>query len=378
MSGNQLERVNRIIIDLGLSQTEFARRIGLDASKLSKSLSGKRRFSSLEYAEIAAIGNRTVDWILNGTEPRAFRFQHRTALADTTDVDAAGRELVSLIAERFEGLHFLRDLEPVSTLPSWPQSGVYVREANGMAEKVLRALDVPLVGLSQEGVINAIEVAFDVHVVVIDLPEGSDGLSFSDGDFRIIVLATSSSAARQRFTLLHELAHVLFGDAENSLIEEAIWTAGVDKTYEDKRADAFAAAVLMPRPIIDKIVDGRRIEEAFPELAWKLCVSPLSLSWRLLNLRLIDKDARRKLGQLTSLGVARNLDKASDVLALNTEAQEPRPARQLARAYVDAYFDGLVGLKPVAQVLGKPVNEVAMALDSTSESLDDEDWRAGN
>ena len=47
------DRVLSLIEASGLSRRAFAQEIGLDDSKLSKSLSGARRFSSLDLARIA-------------------------------------------------------------------------------------------------------------------------------------------------------------------------------------------------------------------------------------------------------------------------------------------------------------------------------------
>ena len=47
------DRVLSLIEASGLSRRAFAQDIGLDDSKLSKSLSGARRFSSLDLARIA-------------------------------------------------------------------------------------------------------------------------------------------------------------------------------------------------------------------------------------------------------------------------------------------------------------------------------------
>ena len=62
------ERVRELIAQSGSSQGEFAARIGLDNSKLSKSLGGARRFSSLDLARIAASSHVSVDWLLTGQE----------------------------------------------------------------------------------------------------------------------------------------------------------------------------------------------------------------------------------------------------------------------------------------------------------------------
>jgi transcriptional regulator with XRE-family HTH domain len=58
-----------LIAASGLTQRDYAERIGLDATKLSKSLTGGRRFTSLELARISELANFTVDWLITGAEP---------------------------------------------------------------------------------------------------------------------------------------------------------------------------------------------------------------------------------------------------------------------------------------------------------------------
>ncbi|MFB9649530.1 hypothetical protein [Curtobacterium pusillum] len=58
-----------MIAESSLGRAEFAAAIGIDSTKPSKSLSGRRRFSSLELARVAHVGRRSVDWLITG---RAF------------------------------------------------------------------------------------------------------------------------------------------------------------------------------------------------------------------------------------------------------------------------------------------------------------------
>ncbi|MGJ7908530.1 TetR family transcriptional regulator C-terminal domain-containing protein [Actinopolyspora sp. H202] len=62
------DRVRKVLRDNPLSQRAFAERIGLDATKLSKSLSGTRRFTPSELTRIAETGNVTVNWLINGSD----------------------------------------------------------------------------------------------------------------------------------------------------------------------------------------------------------------------------------------------------------------------------------------------------------------------
>ncbi|MEU6131586.1 TetR family transcriptional regulator C-terminal domain-containing protein [Saccharopolyspora sp. NPDC047091] len=61
-------RVREVVAAHPGSHREFADRIGLDASKLSKSLSGVRRFTPVELTRIAELGQVTVNWLINGQD----------------------------------------------------------------------------------------------------------------------------------------------------------------------------------------------------------------------------------------------------------------------------------------------------------------------
>ncbi|MEU5371974.1 TetR/AcrR family transcriptional regulator [Streptomyces sp. NPDC005951] len=76
-------RVRQVIEAAGVSAREFARRIVIDPSKLSRSLNGTRRFTAAELARIADIGAVDVGWLLGSAAG--------AAVGADTDTDAAGR-----------------------------------------------------------------------------------------------------------------------------------------------------------------------------------------------------------------------------------------------------------------------------------------------
>ncbi|WP_037295608.1 TetR/AcrR family transcriptional regulator [Saccharomonospora azurea] len=61
-------RVRSLLHSRPGAQREFAAAIGMDESKLSKSLSGTRRFSPHELVRIAEYSGVTVNWLLNGRD----------------------------------------------------------------------------------------------------------------------------------------------------------------------------------------------------------------------------------------------------------------------------------------------------------------------
>ncbi|MFF1374817.1 TetR family transcriptional regulator C-terminal domain-containing protein [Streptomyces sp. NPDC058308] len=102
------DRVRKVIADAGVTQREFARRIVMDPSKLSRSLGGTRRFTAAELARIADTGGVDAGWLLGaaarGQEPAARR--ERAAPPEGGRPLQIVRETVRLIAER--GFHAVR------------------------------------------------------------------------------------------------------------------------------------------------------------------------------------------------------------------------------------------------------------------------------
>jgi Zn-dependent peptidase ImmA (M78 family) len=97
---------------------------------------------------------------------------------------------------------------------------------------------------------------------------------------------------RRHFDVAHELFHALTWDAltpewrENLEVKPSRRYARVEKL-----ADNFAAALLMPRASLTKLIDPARFEDAqhLAEVARELQVSTKALAFRLFNAGMIDK-----------------------------------------------------------------------------------------
>ncbi|GHB23439.1 TetR/AcrR family transcriptional regulator [Streptomyces chryseus] len=111
--GEVAARVRKVIATAGVSQREFARRNVMDPSKLSRSLSGTRRFTVAELARIADTTDVDAAWLLGTrTEAAARPSAVRRDRASAAGAPQGGRplqivrETVRLIAER--GFHAVR------------------------------------------------------------------------------------------------------------------------------------------------------------------------------------------------------------------------------------------------------------------------------
>jgi AcrR family transcriptional regulator len=99
-------RVREVITAAGVSQREFARRIVMDPSKLSRSLSGTRRFTAAELARIADEGQVDAGRLLGARHRPPARPASGTVPVEGGRPSQIVRETVRLIAER--GFHAVR------------------------------------------------------------------------------------------------------------------------------------------------------------------------------------------------------------------------------------------------------------------------------
>lgn len=119
----------------------------------------------------------------------------------------------------------------------------------------------------------------------------------------VIGVNSEHSDSRQRFTIAHEIGHLLLHGDEEFHIDEKLPLARRDQVSSkavDPReieANQFAAELLMPEFLVRKSVktlikeDGDvTVEDAIEDLARTYSVSAVAMTHRLTNLRIISTD----------------------------------------------------------------------------------------
>lgn len=345
------ERIRSRMAIREMSQRELARSVALDDAKMSKSLNGLRRFSSLELALVAQALETSVDWLLTGAEPKKWRFAARVADA-AADATSVARPLVESLSEAHDGLAALGSAWSAPVLEQRGTTGSDGEQARAEAELAVDRLGRPIRDLDTPTLISVVEKALGINVVVTELPAACDGIAYEDGEFRVVVLAQSESAERQRWTLAHEVGHILAGDARDAIVEETIGgTIGAAKISEG-RADSFAACFLMPRSEIDACLGARSAVSAFDELVWSFCVSPRAMAWRLFHEGMMTAGERDQLRGGTSRETASRLRSMAEFALRSQIACQPRAPWALVERYLDLHAEGLATLRPVAKLLG--------------------------
>ncbi|WP_042375941.1 helix-turn-helix domain-containing protein [Streptacidiphilus melanogenes] len=346
-------RVREVIRAAGMSQAAFAARAGITPDKLSKSLGGVRRFSSLDLALIAETAEVSVDWLLTGR-------QHAPAgVAARGDAVAHGRSLTES-AERFTAAYDVLELlgraPALPELPTLSRGGPDEQGESLAAEahaRVPAAAGAEAALLPTGDLLSVLEHAFGVDFAVTELPAAVDGFAWQEDGFRLALARRDERWTRQRFTLAHELGHLLAGDAAEPLAESPV-APGRQAEPDEVRANAFAAALLMPGPEVRAaaaVLD-------FAELVVRFRVSPSALAARLRRLGLVDAAEHARLRRRTTAECHLAAGAMDAYLREAALAAAERPPARLADGLWSAFEAGETTLRPLAALLGMEPREL--------------------
>jgi Zn-dependent peptidase ImmA (M78 family)/transcriptional regulator with XRE-family HTH domain len=353
------DRVRATVTELGLSSRQFAERIGLDEDKLSKSLKGIRRFSPLELASISEVSGKSTDWYLTGVEPRQMGIAARADASAASAIEDIGASLAGRFANAQDVLLGLGRGRIPPALPNVLRTSRFVGEGQAMAKWATGLIsEDALLGDSREFVM-ALEEAFFVDVATVnELPEGCDGLSFQDDSFRLILLSATTNWTRKRFTLAHELGHILWGDARHKILTESV-SPGAETDYLEKRANAFAGAFLMSDSSIEATVGDQAVDEhLFHELVMRYKVSPSAMAARLVQLGQITRNSADTFKRLSTQQSAAALDRVVESVTESAHASIVMPPSAMLLQFIGAYIAREVGAKPLVALTGLSAKEI--------------------
>lgn len=122
------------------------------------------------------------------------------------------------------------------------------------------------------------------------------GLLFRDDERRVIGVNSRESRLRQRFTIAHELGHLLLHRGRPLIVEKLVLmnarsTKNVASASEEREANRFAASLLMPARLVQEhakhlIGDQSPVSDRWlvEQLAKHFQVSAQAMEYRLVNL----------------------------------------------------------------------------------------------
>jgi Zn-dependent peptidase ImmA (M78 family)/transcriptional regulator with XRE-family HTH domain len=337
----------------GLSQQRLAEAISMHPTALSKALSERRRFSSAEVARIAGVLATSVDELIGSAEIDGVRIAARaqpqvsSALRDATSRVRQFLDVDALLTENgFDAATTPFPLvTPVGRAAKQGEAlAVRTREWAGIGDDDIEEL----AGFCEKDLL--------IDVAVEPLPQGLDGLSVCQGDYRLALISSSIPATRQRYTLAHEIGHIVAGDGDGMVIDENVF--GI-RTDAETRANAFAAAFLMPVGSLRRMLAEERSEErAIARMLLSFKVSLDALAFRLHNVGLVDAAGRDRIRALSGRRPALVSRASTEYYRqLQDHAHRRLPALLLTRA-LDAYGSGAVRVRDLSVLTG--ISEMAL------------------
>lgn len=307
----------------GLKQQDVAQYLGVSRPTVAQMELGNRAVTSLELDRLARLYGRDVQDLLAAEfrpeDALVVLFRSQAELADPVEAMEPlrkcldlGREITNL--ERAIGI----DREGAA-LPEYGLPVPRTRwEAIQHGERVSLA-ERRRLGMGTGPLPNVAELleSHGVRTAQVTLPDNVSGLTVVAPDVGALVVANLEHAfARRRFSFAHEYCHVLLDRARKAAISRAEERDSVLEV----RANAFAAAFLMPAEGVQEFVEGlakgrpsRLRAEVFDEqealhaggrpepgsqsiqiydlvlLAHHFNVSRISALYRLKNLRLVNQ-----------------------------------------------------------------------------------------
>src|SRR5205807_8592593 len=127
---------------------------------------------------------------------------------------------------------------------------------------------------------------------------GISGMLFRDARRKVIGVNSFHAPTRQRFTIAHELGHLLLHETRSMIVDTHVYrrdeVSSMGTQKEEREANAFAAELLMPADFVERACD--EIAGALPtitvnqlvgNLASRFQVSQQAMEIRLGNLQIL-------------------------------------------------------------------------------------------
>lgn len=213
--------------------------------------------------------------------------------------------------------------------------------------------DLPIIDL-----ISFVEDAAGCDVAFVAASDGEHGLTMRDPvrGATFICVAATAHPMRQRSSLAHELAHVVFDDFQRAPC--------VGRPPTEIRADAFARHLLVPYDGLPSFVKGIKGSalDILSAVVQHYLVSPSLASIALRDVHAITEEEKRFLARVTTKQLAIRFGWDSQYHALQVQSRQKRaPQRLLSRA-VKGYSYDVVSAQTIAALKEEPVESVESSL----------------
>lgn len=194
-------------------------------------------------------------------------------------------------------------------------------------------------------------------VTVLDADDGEHGLTMRDParGRTIIGIARSMNPMRQRSTLAHELAHIVFDDWAEDLSEQS---------SAEIRANAFARHLLAPVRGVAELLGGTtRVSEAtLSDVVQRFLVSPAIAAIVMREAGYIDSSISKGWMRVHTPQLATRFGWSDYYASLQGDSNRLRAPQGLLTRAITGFSEGVVSAQAIATLRGMPVDQVIAEL----------------
>ena len=226
------QRIRNSRIHKGLSLQEVADRIGVSKQMINKYEQGKSMPTSDKLIALSKLFQQKVDYFFRKPEVTIGEISFRKK-------NKFGAKKVNSLKEeiriQIENYLFIENICDVSNVFENPLRNNIIQNEQQVKEAVKQIRDYWNIGL--DAIHNIIDLLEDNHIKVIEVEDESgsfDGLAtIIDRKYHIIVIAKAMPIERKRFTIVHELGHLLLP------------ISAFDEKQQEKYCNIFASEMLL-------------------------------------------------------------------------------------------------------------------------------------
>jgi Zn-dependent peptidase ImmA (M78 family)/DNA-binding Xre family transcriptional regulator len=351
----------------GLSQREVEAKVGMSQSTLHRVETGMRTSVTLaDFDRLAQALEIALDELLYGSpvQDRVLAAA-RTAKCPDDDLRSALAQAVDLLKldDRLDAL--LPGLRQQATRPTLelPTAGGPRERGRVAAEQVRRILGLDIAPIGD--LVEVVEFVTGVDVGTVALPSGVSGVCATDPHraTSVVLVNCTDVAERQRFTLAHELGHLVFGDTSH------VDAVNTKRSPREQLCDEFARHLLIPRDGVDawlartvSAADKVRIDErSMALMARHFGVSLEATRVQLDRMGLLPTTLR-EVALPTGRRCAYRYGWGPQFDSDQTAAMQPRVPRRVLDRATEAYRDGKLGIGVLARLQDRSVDQIEQAL----------------
>jgi Zn-dependent peptidase ImmA (M78 family)/transcriptional regulator with XRE-family HTH domain len=355
----------------GVTGEELGAAVGLSRSQISKVEHGTRRLDVSEVAAIADALEVSLAEILGIERSGSLALAARVMAAPQAEATLPSRRRIRQLLEAEANLVSATGLRESRPTPSGqevlarikdqdiPSGRAPWRDGEDLADLVRQGL-----GLGRAPIADVAELAerhFGLDVIAWPTGTAVSGLCAHGQGVAMALISTSFPSGHQRFTAAHELAHHLLSEPREIVIDSDLYDTS---SPMEKRANAFAAVLLMPADGLRDVVAGRAIDATvLAELMRHFGTSFSALLYRLASssVGLMSARTRDEWLQKPASSVLRSAnDPATQELTVPDESRRIPP--RLWRAAQAGYQNGRVGIGTLAALTDEDAEQLFIRL----------------